>query len=195
MESMEMEIMQSEKVWKSFSDPLKQFISKRVSNEFDTDDILQDVFIKIHLHINNLEDDQKIYSWIYQITRHTIIDFYRKRKRDSIFTQTTVEQEDSIFPDSSDAHEELSKCLKDMVNGLPVSYREAIEFTEFQGMTQKELGKQMGLSLSGAKSRVQRARGKLQVTLLTCCQIELDRRGTIIAYTPRNADCKDNCNV
>lgn len=185
--------MQSEKLWKSFSDPLKQFIGKRVSNEFDTDDILQDVFIKIHLHIHNLQDDQKIHSWIYQITRHTIIDYYRRRKRDSIVTQTSVEQEDLLFPDSSDAHEELSKCLKEMVNDLPASYREAIEFTEFQGMTQKELGKQMGLSLSGAKSRVQRARGKLQEMVLTCCQIELDRRGTVIAYTPRKAICKDNC--
>jgi RNA polymerase sigma-70 factor (ECF subfamily) len=185
--------MQSEKVWRSFSDPLKQFIGKRVSNEFDTDDILQDVFIKIHLHINNLQDDQKIHSWIYQITRHTIIDFYRRRKRDSIFTQTVVEQEDLLFPDSSDAHEELSKCLKEMVNDLPASYREAIEFTEFQGMTQKEFGQQQGLSLSGAKSRVQRARGKLQEMLLKCCQIELDRRGTVIAYTPHKTDCKDNC--
>lgn len=186
--------MQSEKVWRSFSDPLKQFIGKRVSNEFDTDDILQDVFIKIHLHINKLQDDQKIHSWIYQITRHTIIDFYRRRKRDSIFTQTVVEQEDLLFPNSSDAHEELSKCLKEMVNNLPVPYREAIHFTEFQGMTQKELGQQLGLTLSGAKSRVQRARGKLQEMLLKCCQIEFDRRGTVIAYTPHNVSCIENCN-
>jgi RNA polymerase sigma-70 factor (ECF subfamily) len=80
-----------------------------------------------------------------------------------------------------------------MVNDLPTSYREAIEFTEFQGMTQKELGIQKGLSLSGAKSRVQRARGKLQEMLLKCCQIELDRRGTVIAYTPRKVDSKNNC--
>jgi RNA polymerase sigma-70 factor, ECF subfamily len=185
--------MQLEKVWRSFSDPLKQFISKRVSNEFDTDDILQDVFIKIHLHIKNLQDAQKIHSWIYQITRHTIIDFYRKRKRESIFSKTVVEQDDLLFPDSSDAHEELSKCLKEMVNNLPVSYREAIQFTEFQGMTQKELAQMLGISLSGAKSRVQRARGKLQEMLLTCCQIEFDRRGTVIAYTPHNVSCIDNC--
>ncbi|QGQ96619.1 RNA polymerase sigma factor SigZ [Paenibacillus psychroresistens] len=185
--------MQSEKVWRSFSDPLKQFIGKRVSNEFDTDDILQDVFIKIHLHINNLQDDKNIHSWIYQITRHTIIDFYRRRKRDSSSTQTIIEQEDLFFPDSSDAHVELAKCLKEMVNDLPVAYRDAIQSTEFEGMTQKELGTKMGLSLSGAKSRVQRARGKLQEMLLTCCQIELDRRGTVISYTPYKVGCADNC--
>jgi RNA polymerase sigma-70 factor (ECF subfamily) len=185
--------MQMEKVWRSFSDPLKQFIGKRVSNEFDTDDILQDVFIKIHLHIKNLQDDQKIHSWIYQITRHTIIDFYRKRKRESIYSQTVVDQVDLLFPDSHDAHEELSKCLKEMVNNLPVTYREAIQFTEFQGMTQKELAQQLGISLSGAKSRVQRARVKLAEMLLACCQIELDRRGTVIAYTPHKVSCIDNC--
>jgi RNA polymerase sigma-70 factor (ECF subfamily) len=139
-------------------------------------------------------DAHKIDSWIYQITRHTIIDYYRKRKHESKYADTLFDHEGSSFTsDSSDAHNELSKCLKLMVDHLPDVYREAILLTEFQGMTQKEMGQQLGLSNSGAKSRVQRARCKLQEMLLACCQIDFDRRGTVLAYTPLNPSCAENC--
>jgi RNA polymerase sigma-70 factor (ECF subfamily) len=184
----------SEMVWTSFSNQLKQFIRKRASNEYDADDILQDVFYKIHLHLSRLNDAHKIESWIYQITRHAIIDYYRNRKHESELPETGLQEENSVLMlDSSDAHYELSKCLKLMVDHLPDVYREAIRLTEFQGMTQKEMGQQLGLSNSGAKSRVQRARSKLQEMLLACCQIDVDRRGTVLAYTPLNPNCAENC--
>ena len=52
------------------------------------------------------------------------------------------------------------------------------------------LAERLGLSLSGAKSRVQRAREKLKQQLLECCHFELDRRGHIIDYQPRCQCCE-----
>ena len=63
--------------------------------------------------------------------------------------------------------------------------------TEYQGLTQRELAEKLGLSFSGAKSRVQRAREKLKKMLLDCCHFELDRRGKVIDYRP-NCDCCSN---
>ena len=78
-----------------------------------------------------------------------------------------------------------------MIEGLPDAYREAIVLTEFEGLTQKELADRLGISLSGAKSRVQRARGQLKQMLLGCCQFEFDRRGGIIDCKPRvNNGCR-----
>jgi RNA polymerase sigma factor (sigma-70 family) len=97
----------SEMVWTSFSNQLKQFIRKRASNEYDADDILQDVFYKIHLHLSRLNDAHKIESWIYQITRHAIIDYYRNRKHESELPETGLQEENSVLMlDSSDAHPE-----------------------------------------------------------------------------------------
>ncbi|HLZ55439.1 MAG TPA: sigma factor-like helix-turn-helix DNA-binding protein, partial [Ktedonosporobacter sp.] len=70
----------------------------------------------------------------------------------------------------------------------PDQDRQALVLTEYQGLTQKELGERLGLSFSGAKSRVQRAREKLKQELLACCHFELDRRGHILDYQPR-CDC------
>jgi RNA polymerase sigma-70 factor (ECF subfamily) len=84
---------------------------------------------------------------------------------------------------------ELSPCVRTMVTSLPTQDRQALILTEYQGLTQKDLAERLGLSFSGAKSRVQRARAKLKQQLLECCHFELDRRGHVIDYQPRCACC------
>ena len=64
-------------VWEDFSPQLRQFISKRVANVNDVDDILQDVFIEIHTNLDMLQEEDRLVPWLYQITRNTIIDHYR----------------------------------------------------------------------------------------------------------------------
>ena len=75
---------------------------------------------------------------------------------------------------------------------LPEKYRQALMLTEFRGMKQTELAEQLGISLSGAKSRVQRGREMLRESLLDCCHFEFDRLGGMIAYTLR-PDCCQAC--
>ena len=78
-----------------------------------------------------------------------------------------------------------------MVESLPADYREALILTEYEGLTQRALAERLGLSFSGAKSRVQRAREKLKAMLLDCCHFEFDRFGKIIDYQPNCACCTD----
>ncbi len=77
-----------------------------------------------------------------------------------------------------------------MVRGLPDTYRRAIELTELEGMTQAAAAERLGLSLPGAKSRVQRGRARLRAMLLRCCEIETDRRGRVVAFETRG---KEGC--
>jgi RNA polymerase sigma-70 factor (ECF subfamily) len=76
-----------------------------------------------------------------------------------------------------------------MIAGLPEHYRQALLLTEYQGLTQEQLAERLGISLSGAKSRVQRAREKLRDMLLRCCHFEFDRRGRIVDYYQRCCCC------
>ena len=72
-----------ESIWEEFNKPLKSFIKRRVKNDQDVDDILQNVFYKIHTGIGSLRDSDKIYSWVYKIARNAVIDFYRKQKSEA----------------------------------------------------------------------------------------------------------------
>ncbi|WP_196602398.1 RNA polymerase sigma factor SigZ [Pectinatus frisingensis] len=176
-------------IWEEFSIPLKQFIAKRVQNKYDAEDILQDIFCKIHDHIETLKDESKIHAWVYQITRNAIIDYYRTNKS---VTAELTDLPDTVNTDfiGDDVSREVADCLKTILNHLPEKYREAIVLTEFENLTQRDLAQRLGLSLSGAKSRVQRARAKLKEILLGCCHLEFDRLGNITDYKRKHLTCK-----
>lgn len=176
-------------IWEEFSTPLRSFIKRRVQNEQDAEDILQEVFLKIHSSIESLKDDSRIHGWIYRITRNAIVDYYRGHEN-SVASIDFLEDMAAETDEDSSSNGEIAACLKSMINNLPEKYREAIILTEFQNLTQKELSEKLGLSVSGAKSRVQRAREKLKEMLLSCCQFEFDRLGNIIDYKHNNCDCK-----
>jgi len=185
-----------EQAWTTFHTPLLQFVRRRVEDEASAEDILQDVFLKVHTHIDTLSDTSKLQSWLYQLTRNAVIDHYRRRR-------VTVAVSDDIAAfvqeDENDAVARLTPAVKAMVEALPDIYREALRLTEYEGLTQKELAEKLGISVSGAKSRVQRARQMLRQMLLECCHFEFDQRNAIISYQPRCAccttnDCAPDCN-
>ena len=170
--------------------PLKRFIAGRIKNEHDAEDILQNIFCKIHNSIDHLKVERKMRAWIYRIARNEIVDYYRHRKLMVELSELPEDMEICETPGGADhTVNEMASCLKAMLNHLPEKYREALVLTEFAGLTQKELGEKLGLSLSGAKSRVQRAREKLKVMLLECCHLEFDRMGNILDYRHRKNSC------
>jgi RNA polymerase sigma-70 factor (ECF subfamily) len=81
-----------------------------------------------------------------------------------------------------------------LLGALPTPYRQALALAEVEGLSQREIAGLEGLSLSGAKSRVQRARRMLRAALLSCCRVELDRHGSVLDYVPLRAGC-DTCNA
>lgn len=175
-------------IWEEFSLPLRTFIKRRIDNEQDTEDILQIVFLKIHNNISSLKETTRLQPWIYTITKNTICDFYRSKKHD-IHIESLPEDIFSSKQEELTVNNEISQCLNVMMQNLPDKYKQALILTEFENLTQKEAAQRMGLSVSGAKSRVQRARSQLKLNLLNCCSIERDRRGNIIDYKVMNKDC------
>lgn len=175
----------AETVYNDFHAKLRSFTLRQVSDPDLADDILQDVFLRIHAHIDELRDLDRLESWIFQVTRNAIADHYRD----------TRPQED--LPDSlpapaeeePDTASEVAASIRDMLRCLPPKYRQALELTDLQGLSQAELAGRLHISLSGAKSRVQRAREKLKEALLDCCHFEFDRYGRVIDYYANCPDC------
>jgi RNA polymerase sigma-70 factor (ECF subfamily) len=180
-----------ESLWAEFGRPLLSFIKKRVDNEQDAEDILQDVFCKIQNNIASLQNGDKIHAWVYSITRNAVTDYYRTHRFENHKSELSDDIPDErLETGSENANKEIAQCLKVMINSLPDKYKEAILLTEFQNLTQKELSQILGLTLPGAKSRVQRARVKLKETLLGCCSLKFDRLGNVIEYQDKKNRCK-----
>ena len=185
-------LMTTENLWETFHMGLRRFILQRIPDEQSADDVLQETFLKIHTRIATLRNEDKLQSWMYQIARNAIADYYRQQKATVELPEALPVPDEPVFED--EVIKDLIPSVKAMVESLPATYREALILTEYEGLTQRELAKRLGLSFSGAKSRVQRAREKLKTMLLDCCHFEFDRLGKIIDYAPNCACCtSDGC--
>ena len=91
---------------------------------------------------------------------------------------------------SENLNEEVTACLGPAIEELPEGYRRALVLADLEGRPQEEVAEELGISLSGAKSRVQRARRKLRATLLSCCRFELDRLGNVLDWQPKGKTCR-----
>ena len=176
-------------VWREFRGRLKGYVVKRIPRDEDADDIMQEIFLKVHRGLPKLKDSEKLEAWVYRITKNALVDFYRTQK----FPQDGVENipEQIKDNDESEAANAIAACLRPMAEALPEADREALRLAEWEDRPQQEVAEELGLSLSGGKSKVQRARRKLKKKLLDCCRFELDRRGKIIDYRRRDEDCND----
>ncbi len=178
-----------EHIWQEFADKLGRFIRSRVSDPATADDILQDVFVKIQKQLGQLKDPAKLQGWIYLIARNTIIDHYRTRKE---MVQVPEHLPAEASADDGEI-EELRASFLRTIYSLPEPYRDAVVLTGLEGLTQKELAERLGISLSGAKSRVQRGRIQLKRMLNECCNFEFDRRGKVIGCQPKAHGGCDQC--
>jgi RNA polymerase sigma-70 factor (ECF subfamily) len=191
----------TEDLWQLVHDGLRAFIAKRVNDQAYVDDILQEVFVRVHQQADSVNDPGRLVSWIYQVTRNAIIDYYRKPGRQREIPAglgSDIEESGDTAATSAggtpgdDARElraELAGCLRPMIERLSQDYRDAITLVELDGLTQQVAAKRMGISLSGMKSRVQRGRKQLKELLDECCLIELDRRGGVREFEVRDTGC------
>jgi RNA polymerase sigma-70 factor, ECF subfamily len=175
-----------ETVWNDVASRLRGYVRTRVRDHATAEDILQDVFLKAHTRVGQLRSPEKLEGWLFLIARHAVVDHYRKSKPvEELPPGLAAETDEPEF----ECAQELRAAFRRMIEQLPPPYGEALVLTEFKGLTQKQLAEHLRISLSGAKSRVQRGREKLREALLDCCQLEFDRRGKIIDCTPKHEDC------
>ena len=177
----------TEQIWLNLERNLKSFILSKIQNIDDAEDLLQEVFIRIHSNIENVKDQTKIQSWIYQITRNLIIDYFRENQKFNELQPEIEEMEEVSLPGSimEDALEDMIR----MMDKMPTEYCEALCLIELQGLSQLEYAQRIGISYSGAKSRVQRSRKLLKEMLLNCCHYEFDKYGTVLDITPNCCCC------
>lgn len=173
------------------------FVSRRVRSREDAEDIAQEVMLRIHRYSADLEHADRMGAWVHRIAANAIADHYRRPARREVPSgqATDVPEVGSEPPPAAvegsvdDVRRELAACLSPLIERLPPLYRQALEVTELGDLSQVEAAAELGLSVSGMKARVQRARRQLREQLLECCHVELDRRRAPTEFRSRGAVC------
>ncbi len=171
-----------------FVDDVRRYIRRRVDDPSAREDLVQEVFLRVHGRREQLEDGERLAGWVRRITANVVTDHYRKQRRAGALPEVLPADE----PEVDDGRELLGVWLAANVSALAPHHREVLELTELQGLTQREAAARLGLTLPAVKARVRRGRAELMQRLERCCHLELDHRGALVGYQPRGA-CAPVC--
>jgi RNA polymerase sigma-70 factor (ECF subfamily) len=166
--------------WHQHEAELRGWLRHRLRNPVDAEDVLQDVFLKAMRQGERFCAISNARAWLYEVARNALADRLR-------LARNTVELPEDLSAEAGEAAaiDSLAACLPRVLSELSPEDREAITLCDLEGMPQEEFARRKGLSLPGAKSRVQRARKRLRQQLTLACQVRLDAAGQVSDFVPR----------
>lgn len=176
-------------IWHEYAAALKQFLQNRVANEADVEDLLHDIFLKVHAKRETLNDQQKLQAWLWQIARHAVIDFYRAKGRSNDLSTQALWYED----ESPSIQHSLSLCLAPFIQSLPRESADLLNAIELQGVSQKVYAETHGMAYSTLKSRVKKAREQLKAKFDQCCEFSVGADGQLMDYQSRRQSSCRRC--
>jgi RNA polymerase sigma-70 factor (ECF subfamily) len=170
-------------IWEEYKSSLFGYIKKRVTDEDDAKDILQDVLLKSYQYCSKGKTVLYLKSWLYKITQNSIIDYHKKANKNISISFDVVDanSEKSILGEASD-------YIKVLLKLLPDDYARPLYMSDIEGIDQKTIAKNLELTLSNTKSRIQRARIKLKERFLECCVVSFGESGEMVSF-----DIKPQC--
>ncbi len=166
--------------WHQYEAELRGWLRHRMGNSVDAEDLLQDVFLKAMRQGERFCAITNARAWLYEVARNALADRLR-------LSRNTVELPGDLTADTQEVAtvDSLAACLPRVLSELSPEDREAIRLCDLEGLSQSEYARRKGLSLPGAKSRVQRARKRLREQLTQACQVRLDEAGQVSDFVPR----------
>lgn len=174
----------TQSIWRLLSDRLRSFILKRVGDEHVAADLLQETFLRIHNNAETLRDEQRLTSWVFQVARNLVVDYQRSQKRSGSDSEYPIDR--AAVKEPPNHNVEVSQWIARAIDHLPETYQAAVRLFEIDGKAQQQIADRLGLSLSGAKARVQRGRVLLRKILSDCCRFEFDRHGNVVDFQQRS---------
>lgn len=167
--------------WQAVAGELLGYLRHRCARPEDAEELLQEVFIKALRQGKAFAAVNQPRAWFFQVARNALADHLR-------CCRETIALPDDLpaLPGAEPAVvEALSQCLPRVLGELSAEDRLAITFCDLEGHAQQALADQLGISLAGAKSRLQRARQRLRRQLESACQVRFDACGAVCCFTPR----------
>jgi len=152
-----------------YQEKIYQTIVALTQNHVDTDDLVQETFMKAFHHLKRFREKSSFYTWIYRIAINLTLNFLKKRKREGIqedFDEAHPPKEiveNSVSsPEKDSLEKELSLKLKEAINSLPILYKTSFILVELQGMSHRKAAKVLRCSENTISWRMHKARKMLQ---------------------------------
>jgi RNA polymerase sigma-70 factor (ECF subfamily) len=171
--------------WSTFYSQLHGFVASRVRSASDVDDLVQLILERAMSRAPEAEINNAA-GWLFGVARNAIADHYRARARSLSDAADALESVDDPLGATDDERAMVIACMEPLLNTLPSDVAQLLRWADMAGRSMQSIADELGISLTAAKSRVQRARKDFVKTTSECCAITVDARGRVTDLTPRN---------
>ncbi|MEM8968604.1 MAG: sigma-70 family RNA polymerase sigma factor [Bacteroidota bacterium] len=173
-------------LYEQYREELVGFVNSRLRDTAQSEAVVSDVLEKLYRNCESLDSVKNIRAWLFQVTKRTAYDYLRAQSKLANFSPEVV---DGVL-EEAEIRLDISFFVPELINCLPEKYAIPLKMSDLDEVPQREIAQKLNLSLSGAKSRIQRGRQKLKQLLEECLHLETDCRGIPIDY-----QVKDSCNL
>lgn len=167
--------------WRSHEPELRGWFRRRLDTSVDAEDMLQDLFLRALRQRGRFCEIVNARAWLFEVARNALADRLRLQRH---LVELPADLP-AFVSEEAPAVEGLAACLPRVLAELDAEDREAITLCDLEGLPQAEFASRKGLTVAGAKARVQRARKRLRARLTRVCQVHLDGAGSVQDFVPR----------
>ncbi len=177
------------RIYAEYQPRIRRYVARTVG-EPDAEDLTQTVFLRVSQALKDFRGESGVSTWIYRIAINAAADWMRSpsirraMQRVSLDALCDGERADHAteepgglpLADQALVRREMNGCIRQVVGGLPESYRAVIALSEFGGLKNAEVAETLGVSVDAVKMRLHRARGMLRKALESRCDLYRDER-------------------
>ncbi|MEM9492625.1 MAG: sigma-70 family RNA polymerase sigma factor, partial [Myxococcota bacterium] len=177
-------------LWQLLHTELLAYVRRSLDPD-TAEDVVQIAFARAHRFLSSQDLPDNPRAWLYRIARNLVVDTQRQLTAQRTLAKAVANEpspqagEDSI---DEGARAIVAQTLPMCIQRLAPPYRDALQMTELDGLTQADAAARAGISISGMKSRVQRGRKQVLESLRRCCAFTLDGRGRVMDCERRGED-------
>lgn len=180
--------------WAAFYKPLQQFVARRVQHAPDVDDLVQLILERAMSKADGQVENAA--HWLFGIARNAVADHYRHQARKLERVADELEAT-PVLGETDSERSEVIACMEPLLRALSPAESQLLRWADMQGRSMQSIADELGISLTAAKSRVQRARKEFMRVTRHCCAITMDARGRVTELSPRTAEqaiaCASGC--
>lgn len=169
--------------WQQHRLGVYRYLRHRLLSRELAEDLLQETFLRLHRTPPPVDDPAQLRPWLLRTAHNLVVDHYRAQRDEVGIDETSLADQG----DRAASLRTLEPCIAPLAGRLSEPYRNALLW-DLDGLAQEEIAKRQQLSLSGAKSRIQRARILLQKEFEHCCRYHFNHADVLVGYSPRAAN-------
>ena len=169
------ESLSFEDVARELSEPVLHYLERYVGERALADDLWQETLLRVHQGLSTFGGKSSIKTWVFSIASRVAADYYRQPGRKARMVELDEEQADiGMSTDERVVVDEMNECVRQVINGLPDAYREALVLHDIEGLSAEQTAEVLGCTVATAKIRIHRARIRLKKALESACEFYRD---------------------